>query len=74
MYSINLETIILSEVRQRKTNIYHLDVKPFKNDTNKLIYKTETGSQTQETNLWLQKGKGRGQIRSLELTDTHYCI
>ena len=28
-------------------------------DTNELIYKTD--SQTQETNLWLPKGKGRGE-------------
>ena len=27
--------------------------------TNELIYKTETDSQTQKTNLWLPKGKGR---------------
>ena len=29
-----------------------------KNDTNKHIYKMETDSQTQKTNLWLPKGKG----------------
>ena len=29
-----------------------------KNDTNELIYKTETDSQTSETNLWLPKGEG----------------
>ena len=29
-----------------------------KNDTNELIYKTETDSQTWKTNLWLPKGKG----------------
>ena len=29
-----------------------------KNDTNELIYKTETDSQTQKINLWLPKGKG----------------
>ena len=29
-----------------------------KYDTNELTYKIETDSQTQETNLWLQKGKG----------------
>ena len=28
-----------------------------KNDTNALIYKTETDSQTKKTNLWLPKGK-----------------
>ena len=30
-----------------------------KYDTNELIYETETGSQTQRTDLWLPKG-GRG--------------
>ena len=29
-----------------------------KYDTNELIYKTETVSQTKKTNLWLPKGKG----------------
>ena len=29
-----------------------------KNNTNEFIYKTETDSQTQKTNLWLPKGKG----------------
>ena len=31
-----------------------------KNDTDELIYKTERDSQTQKTNLWLPKGKGKG--------------
>ena len=31
-----------------------------KNSTNELIYKSETDSQTQKTNLWLPKGKGAG--------------
>ena len=31
-----------------------------KNDTNELIYKTETDSQTEKTNLWLPKGKRVG--------------
>ena len=31
-----------------------------KKDTNELIYKTETNSQTEKTNLWLPKGKGGG--------------
>ena len=30
-----------------------------KNGTNELVYKTETDPQTQKTNLWLPKGKGR---------------
>ena len=29
-----------------------------KNDTNEFIHKTETDSQTQKTNLWLQRKKG----------------
>ena len=33
-----------------------------KYDTNELIYKTETDSQTQKTNLWLPKGKEGGGI------------
>ena len=33
-----------------------------KNNTKELIYKTETDSQTQKTNLWLPKGKGGGGI------------
>ena len=28
------------------------------NDTNKLLYKTETDSQIQKADLWLPKGKG----------------
>ena len=45
-----------------------------KNNTNESIYKTETDSQTQKTNLWLPKGKGfgEGEIRSMGLTDTDY--
>ena len=43
--------IILSEVNQLKMNIiqYHLYVQSKKLDTNKLIYETEMGSQTQKT-------------------------
>ena len=31
-----------------------------KDNTNGLTYKIETDSHIQKTNLWLQKGKGRG--------------
>ena len=31
------------------------------NDTNELIYKTETDSQNSVTNLWLPKGTGTGE-------------
>ena len=45
-------------------------------DTNELIYKTETDSQTEKTNLWLPEGKGGGEgyLRRLGLTYTHYYI
>ena len=35
-----------------------------KNDTNELIYKTETTLQISETNLWLQKGNLGGRDNS----------
>ena len=52
---------------------YHLYVESKKNDTNELIHKTETDSQTSMTNLQLPMEKGReaGYIRSLGLTYTH---
>ena len=47
-----------------------------KKDTNEVIYKTETDSQTQKTNYGCQRGKenGEGKMRSLGLTNTHYYI
>ena len=38
-----------------------------KYDTNELIYKRETDSQTWKTNLWLPKGKGVGDRDKLEV-------
>ena len=52
--------IILSEVRQRQISYDITFMWNLKNDINELIYKTETDSQTQKTNLWLPKGKGQG--------------
>ena len=56
---MDLEIIILSEESQKEkqipydiTNMWNL-----KYDTNELIYKTQTDSQTQKTNVWLPKGK-----------------
>ena len=44
-----------------------------KNYTNEFIYKIETDSQTQKTNLWLPKGREwGGTIRSKGLTGTNY--
>ena len=37
-------------------------------DTNELIYKTETDSQTQKTNSWLPKGKGVGRDKQIHIT------
>ena len=41
------DTVIASEVRQRKTDTmrYHLHVASEKTDTSELVYKTETDSQ-----------------------------
>ena len=59
----DLEIIILSEISPRKTNIiYHSYVESnLKNNTNELIYKTETDSQILKTNFWLPKGKHGGE-------------
>ena len=40
--------------------MYHLHMN-LRNSTNELVYKTETDSQTWETNAWLLKGKGWGE-------------
>ena len=56
---MDLEMIILSEVRQRQISydITHMWNLIFKKDTNQLIYKAETDLQILKTNLWLSKGK-----------------
>ena len=60
---MNLEIIIQSEVRQRKDKYHMISLTGgiLKNDINELIYKTETDSQTQKTNLQLPKGKDSGE-------------
>ena len=57
---MDLEIIMLGEVSQtEKDNYYDVTyMQNLKNSKNELIYKTETDSQTQKTNLWLPKGKG----------------
>ena len=55
------EIIILSEVSQTKRDKYHmisLTCRISKNNTNGLIYKTETDTQTWKTNLGYQREKG----------------
>ena len=57
---MDLEVIILSEVSQKEKDKYHNNIiymQTLKNGTNELSYKTEINSQTQQTNLWLPKGK-----------------
>ena len=59
---MDLEIIILSEVSHRekdKHQMISLICGILKNDTNELIYKTETDQQTSKTNLWLPKGTSR---------------
>ena len=41
-------------------------------DTSELIYKTETDSQTQKTNMVTKGDEGKGRIRTLGLTYTLY--
>ena len=48
-------------LREKKV-AYTWDLKKKKKDTNKLIYKTETDSQTEKTNLGLLKRKGRDKL------------
>ena len=59
-----LEIIILSEVSQTvkdKTSMISLVYGILKKDTNELIFRTETDSQTLKTNSWLPKGAGSGE-------------
>ena len=51
---IDLEIVILSEVSQRQRNIKITEITKI---TNELVYKTESDSQTQRTNLWLPEEK-----------------
>ena len=45
---MDLEIIILSKVSHTDIILYHSSVEFFKNDTNELIYKTETDSDIKE--------------------------
>ena len=57
---MDLEIIILSEVSQKEKEKYNITyIWNVKYDTNELIYKRETDSQAQRTNLGATKG-GRG--------------
>ena len=54
---MDLEIIILSEVDWETQIPYIIYLWNLKKKKNQLIYKTETESQIQKTNLWLSKGK-----------------
>ena len=61
---IDIEMIKVSEISQiEKDKCYDIafmqNLKEKERDTNEVTYKTETHSQTQKTNLWLPKQKGR---------------
>ena len=59
---MDLEIIILSKSNRERQISYDITYMwNLKNDTNELIYKTETDSQTQKANVWLPKGKGGGE-------------
>lgn len=54
----DLDEILPREVRQRPVITgYHFS-RTLKNDTNELLYKTETDAQTERTNLPLPQAKG----------------
>ena len=56
---MDLEIIILSEVSESDRDTYH-DISymwNLKNNTNELLYKTD--SQTKKTNSWLPKGRDK---------------
>ena len=62
---MDLEIAILSELSQTQKDKYHmisLICGIEKNGTNELIYKTETESQMQKTNLWLPGDGGRDKL------------
>ena len=68
---MDLEIIILSEVRKRQISHDNTYTQDLKYDTNEFIYETETDLQTQIT---LIVDKEEGWIRSLELAGAKYYI
>ena len=73
---MDLENIILTKVSQTGRQIFYAitSMQNVKNNTNQYIYKKLTDSQTQKTNLWLQKGNGKGgaYIRNMRLTGRNF--
>ena len=62
--------------RERQTPYDITHMWNLKYDTNEPIYKTETDSQSERTDLWLPRGRGVGEGRtgSLGLAGTNYYI
>ena len=70
---MDLEIIILIEVSQTEQGEYHMIsfyVESKKIDTNKLIYRTETDSQTRKQTYSYQRGKV-GRREKLEIWEEH---
>ena len=73
---MDLEIIMLSEVSRTEKDKYH-DVTYMWNqkcDTNELIYKTETNTQTQKTQFPWGRGMGKGMMGNFGLADANYYI
>lgn len=67
---MDLEKIMFSKVKQRKTNTTHY-MWNIKNNINESINEIETDSQTQKT--YGYQREGRGQTRCVGLKETNYC-
>ena len=55
--TVKEKNYLVKSVRQRQILYVITYMWNLKNNTNQSIYKTETDSQTQKTNLWLPQGK-----------------
>ena len=66
---------MLSEMSDRKNHTSHdfTYIWNLKYGTNKPIYKAETDSETQRTDLWLVAKGGRGMDWEFELIDVNNC-
>ena len=74
---MDLEIIVLSKSERERQIPYGITYMwNLKYDTNEHIYKTETDSQTQRTDLWLPRVRkiGEGWIGSLALAEANYYI
>ena len=74
---MQLEIIILSEVKHKEKDKYHITYMWYlKYDTNEPFYETETESQTQRTDWCLPTGRGFGEGWSgkLGLADVSFYI